>query len=1513
MAAAEVALDITGTLTRVIESLDDIPPINDIAELEDFFNSPGAVANGFDITRLPNNNNLLSSMFLNGLTARLDNMIDNIKIKLLKTITPTPPPIDWNDPLQVDALFGTHNISLEYLQTTGAKPVKKIIKTNYQTIRDKFNEFKQAAQQPYSEFTTVHVEQSLFRKKFYRNCIHPQNMRLTDRNMYESLGIGTQCDEAYDMTITPGLASHIKNKTVPPTPLKIPVWELSEEREKPWKDFCYICNAPITNNDAQCEHILPVFQAVGFKCLLQASNRDIAKGTAGTSGIDDEFRRRLLRLEYAGAHPCCNLIKSNFTFIKLEPDATPPVSVDEDGITSVLTNIIAGANDSTNGQGCSSLKHLKTLDIPETITTMRENFLDLFVDLLNQSFQLTATSPDGSTGTFANAGLILFYYRYNQLCSFELCVEQTICSVLSNSEAIKNRVKAIKYVLYNTLSTRLNSILYSIKQFQLSKNITPVPPSTKSTIPISITEWWPTWIEKDADIINIKIMLTYCLEERIGLKLRTEIKAGTSDSNKYLESLVPVFGKFVNIEYANEFVTFTLSPGNIVKTKNSKDYYLKYELFITAILDLYYSDHQGTADSSTSNICNIEFDFLSQLLFNYVSLDLYYIVITKFEEMETNATFIGSGENMAAMAATLTRLRTMKAVIEQNYFRSFAEFIALYYTCRLRYISINTPELVIDIPGETPTDPEEFMNRIDLNGIIFSKLYLLLPADLRATYSNAVHAIGNFDEEINSAVYDTLRIPYTCAEGNFTLVDYFLDSFGTGKKDPHLAHKDIRNTVSVSARLKSLYECGEGLGKTERNSLEKSVYFDGISTGLLGGSNTKIIRGGMEQSENNIMIMATSFKCALNLVRAFGRDFSIYLITTGYDDIEIKLNEIMNERPDIIASLPDIHKADVGNRGFIVNYLIMLSELNIAKNESDAVAPALLTYFDQMVIDGADITYSAKIKSATKQVVQALPMEIVIQLSVSNIEEVKIIMQTVHSQYDTSQFDDIKDDYEYYSFIRSYSRLRITTPERLVISLQYANGYLISLPDDMVVAQLCSRGMDYLLHNIPIEISTEYKFYFAQYFISLGLTRICERELGILLGQTLISIRTVEEEEDDSTQFQRNEAIKKFLHDAEIEQGKQDEEFVHLDRVTPLIKKEKEDYGTESEEVAQRVNSDLMAMYAATNTLVNDFIAAATREQIIEICSSNFKTIKANYLHLFTLPNPIVGDFFIRNLIYYTRNHLLAVSPGDAVRCIRICEEAMYNSTSGKLGISSRDGIPDSIVSGMRGMLDKSTTSISTKIEDIKTDIEISVMKRRRIPTGIINMGNYDMVRYIFNTGYKTTFTMNRYNKVVDGGWPVIIRDGEYLKYGLPNSLWYKIPQIVSQQTDAPCNYPNFLRDHPDIYNLLIKYSLLYFINSASGHIFDLNGKHIYSVPTGGLRGGFLQKYKKIKKTKHIKKPINNQTRAKKLNRLKIIDKLNKTKHKHNQTRLKMKHKINLTRHKKPRRTRYNKNIKRRT
>jgi len=1511
MAAVEVSLDITGTLTRVIESLDDIPPINDIAELEDFFNSPGAVAAGFDTSNLPNNNNLLSNIFLNGLTARLDNMIDNIKIKLLQTCTPPPPPIDWNDPLAVDALFGAHNISLEYLQTTGAKPVKKIIKTNYQTIRDKFNEFKQAAQQPYSEFTTVHVEQSLFRKKFYRNCIHPQNMRLTDRNMYESLGIGTQCDEAYDMTITPGLASHIKNEIVPPTPLEVPDWELSEEREIPWRDYCYICNAPITNNDAQCEHILPVFQAVGFKCLLQASNRDIANGTAGTSGIDDDFRRRLMRLEYAGAHPCCNLIKSNFTFIKLEPAATPPVSVDEDGITSVLTNIIAGANDSTNGQGCSSLKHLKTLDIPETITTMRENFLDMFVDLLNQSFQLTATSPDGSTGTFANAGLILFYYRYNQLCSFELCVEQTICSVLSNSEAIKNRVKAIKYVLYNTLSTRLNSILYSIKKFQLSKNIPPVPPSTKPTLlPISITEWWPTWMEKDADIVNIKIMLTYCLEERIGLKLRTEIKAGTSDSNKYLESLIPVFGKFVNNKYANEFFTFTLSPENIVKTKNSKDYYLKYELFITAILDLYYSDHQGTADSSTSNICNIEFDFLSQLLYNYMSLDLYYIVITKFEEMGTDPTFIG-GENMAAMGATLTRLKTMKAGIEVNYFQSFAEFIALYYTCRLRYISINTPELVIDIPGETPTDPEEFMNKIDLNGIIFSKLYLLLPADLRKTYSNAVYAIGNFDQEINMAMYDPLRVPFTCTEGTFKLVDYFLASFGNGKKDPHLAHKDIRDTVSVSARLKSLYECGEGLGKTERNSLEKSVYFDGISPGLLGGSNTKIIRGGMEQSQDNIIIMATSFKCALNLLRFMTGDFSIYLITADYDDIEIKLNEIMEARPDIIASLPDIHTADHGNRGFIVNYLIMLSELNVVMNAPDKIAPALLTYFDQTVIDGADNTYSAKIKHFTKQIVQRLSMEIVNQLSVSNLEEVQLIMQTVHSQIDTSQFDDIKDDYGYYSFIRSYSRVQIITPERLVFSFENANRYLTTLPDDRV-AELCSRGMDYLLHNIPLEIPTEYKYYFTQYFISLGLTRMCEKELGILLGQTLISIRTVEEFEDESTQIQRDAAIKKSLHDAAIEQGKQDEEIVQLDGVKPYIEQEKKEYDTQSERAAEAVNPELMAMYETTNTIVNAFIAAATRAQMIEICSSNFKTLKANILPLVTLPNPLVSDFFIRNLIYYTRIHLLDVSPEDAVRCIRISEEAMYNSTSGKLGISSRAGVPASIVTAMQEMLQKSTTVINTKQEEIASNIAISIMKRQRIPTGILNMGHNGMVHYIFNTGHRGAFMMNRYNKVVDGGWPVIIKDTDYLKYGLPNSLWYKIPQIVSEKTNAPCNYPNFLKDHPDIYNLLIKYSLLYFMNSASGHIFDLNGKHIYSVPPGGARGGSIQKYKKINRTKQIRKPINNRTSDKKLNRLKIRDKLNKTKHKHNQTRFKLKHKINQTRHKKTKKTRYNKNIKRR-
>jgi hypothetical protein len=173
---------------------------------------------------------------------------------------------------------------------------------------------------------------------------------------------------------------------------------------------------------------------------------------------------------------------------------------------------------------------------------------------------------------------------------------------------------------------------------------------------------------------------------------------------------------------------------------------------------------------------------------------------------------------------------------------------------------------------------------------------------------------------------------------------------------------------------------------------------------------------------------------------------------------------------------------------------------------------------------------------------------------------------------------------------------------------------------------------------------------------------------------------------------------------------------------------------------------------------------------------------------------------------------------------------------------------------------------------------------------------------------------MKKYNPVVNNGlWPTLIDSEAYIRHGLPKMLYSKTKAMYSTNPDAECNNPNFLVANPDIYQLLISYSLLYFTNNSNGNIFNSRGVKIASYPTGGHLGGSIQKYKKINRTKQIRKPINNQTRNKKLNILKIRDKLNKTKHKHNQTRFKLKYKINQTRHKKPKRTRYNKNIKKRT
>ena len=90
---------------------------------------------------------------------------------------------------------------------------------------------------------------------------------------------------------------------------------------------CYICGLPIKEEDStktttDCEHILPIAHAVVLLDLYKGSEKDVVSN--------------LMKMEYEWSHTCCNMIKSETSFIRFnegkEKKNQPPFEFNDQGI-----------------------------------------------------------------------------------------------------------------------------------------------------------------------------------------------------------------------------------------------------------------------------------------------------------------------------------------------------------------------------------------------------------------------------------------------------------------------------------------------------------------------------------------------------------------------------------------------------------------------------------------------------------------------------------------------------------------------------------------------------------------------------------------------------------------------------------------------------------------------------------------------------------------------------------------------------------------------------------------------------------------------------------------------------------------------------------------------------------------------------------------------------------------------------------------------------------------------------
>ena len=123
---------------------------------------------------------------------------------------------------------------------------------------------------------------------------------------------------------------------------------------RPSTGTCYLCGCwwdqlmaspPASPSKVECEHILPVLPALSHLWLYRTYNPN-----AGTKVLVDKALKDALSIEYAWSHKCCNQIKSDKNFTKLNK-LTGKYEIDNDAVTLFLM-----ALENSNRPECTEIK-----------------------------------------------------------------------------------------------------------------------------------------------------------------------------------------------------------------------------------------------------------------------------------------------------------------------------------------------------------------------------------------------------------------------------------------------------------------------------------------------------------------------------------------------------------------------------------------------------------------------------------------------------------------------------------------------------------------------------------------------------------------------------------------------------------------------------------------------------------------------------------------------------------------------------------------------------------------------------------------------------------------------------------------------------------------------------------------------------------------------------------------------------------------------------------------------------
>lgn len=365
----------------------------------------------------------LRQLIFTGLETQINDLFSNIKTKLVneskkklhsdhhKAITAAECKTDEG----IQSLpISFKNIKIELLFTDTLTKTGKTrnARVSLEDLCKNIRTCKQALTTTMGDIDLI-VSQSLFIQVYLENILKHTTMNVsTARALFETLSPTEQCD--------------ISEKIAWPEDTPDPPSRFDDKFK--WIKYCYICGHLITNQNSQCEHILFVSQACAVNCFIQKGNMDNITGM-------DSLSKKLLKLAYAGADPCCNILKSDTPFIDIT-DKEPYATANLKNVKAVLRAIKAKAADTNSHLKCHELlddehkspKSWTDEDIERHVNRINDDFLQPLVTELKARLRPV---PD-STNPYNAKGVLQLYIRMNQLKSLEVSLEQVICCILTN-------------------------------------------------------------------------------------------------------------------------------------------------------------------------------------------------------------------------------------------------------------------------------------------------------------------------------------------------------------------------------------------------------------------------------------------------------------------------------------------------------------------------------------------------------------------------------------------------------------------------------------------------------------------------------------------------------------------------------------------------------------------------------------------------------------------------------------------------------------------------------------------------------------------------------------------------------------------------------------------------------------------------------------------------------------------------------------------------------------------------